>query len=495
MIQGSSVPGLVGRRGDGCVLRSAMTDAFILVGALREPLSVGVLQRYRNFVVDAVGGGSGISFVILKLLHSGAGLAIDSLEQDIESILSPAAMQISSIDEAALHWGNMSTNMADCLWPPRFGHYLRDDSRRLLKARLARWWGALQMAHELVATHERKHTTAFRRVVITRADMQFLAPVEIPRGGGSATESIWFSASNPPDAFWVMPRRVAEHALQSARTAAECIGAMRSHAQAPDARPYLFSWFIPCFWTRQLWARGVRLQLLGGLNATAALHPTHDQTSVLVSASSVPDEVDVSFDSPGDFPVPQGEGYCSPWNAAEGNGRSRRLSRRVSRHPRRWLTPARVGFCHITSEGASDCARGERGSWSLNEARDMLSAETEEDGVTDGASNQERREWASSSAQRKACAFGQKPKVNGTARAVSAECWRLATTLCIRRCEACARCRAISLSPAWGDCSWFATCSMEHLSKKVPGFVTAPGDRLCQGEVGLCGRVGGGTQS
>ena len=334
-----------------------MADAFILVGALREPLSINVLQRYRSFVVDAVGGGNGISFVNLKLLHAGA--AADSLQKDVERILSPAVMKILSSDEAALRWGNMSMQMADCLWPPKFGHYLREDSRRLLKARLARWWGALQMAHDMVATHEREHGVAFRRVVMTRADINFLAPVKLPRGGGGgdggSSESTWFSASNPPDAFWVMPRRVAEHALQSAKSAADCTGSMHSHAHAPDARPFLFSWFIPCFWTRQLWARGVRLQILGGLNATVALHPTHDQTTVLVSASSVPDEVDVKFDVQGTFPGPQGEGYCSPWNAAEGNGRSRRLSEHT-RTGFLGMTRRRFSPAHGVSAAASSAS-------------------------------------------------------------------------------------------------------------------------------------------
>ena len=206
-----------------------MADAFILVGALREPLTTDVLQRYHTFVVDAVGVGSGISFVNLKLLHAGAKLAVDSLQKDVESILSPAAAQISTIDEAALRWGNMSSSMADCLWPPAFGHYLRDASRRLLKGRLAGWWGALQMAHDMVATHEREHGFSFLRVVMTRADLDFLAPVQLPpasSAGGVLESSTWFSASNPPDGFWIMPRRVAEHALQSAKSAAECTGAM-----------------------------------------------------------------------------------------------------------------------------------------------------------------------------------------------------------------------------------------------------------------------------
>ena len=219
----------------------------------------------------------------------------------------------------------------------------------------------------------------------------------------------------------------------------------------------------------------------------------------------------MTFNTPGTYPAPQGEGYCSPWNdARESSGRARRLSERpavtassvaarqsfaaspagtspAGTSPAAswlssgewlggWLSAARAGFCYVTPDGVSDCARGERGSWKLGNPRDMLSFYEGGGGEGGGASeaaSQERREWASSFRQRKACAFGQPPMiVNGSARAYSAECRRLAAALCIRRCEACRRCRAVSVSPAWGECSWFATCSLEHLSGDVPGFVS-----------------------
>ncbi len=55
-----------------------------------------------------------------------------------------------------------------------------------------------------------------------------------------------------------------------------------------------------------------------------------------------------------------------------------------------------------------------------------------------------------------------------------AESWRNATHTCARRCEGCARCRYISVSLKFADCSWYAECNMSRLSKRPPFFRTLP---------------------
>ena len=81
------------------------------------------------------------------------------------------------------------------------------------------------MAHDMVAEHEHKTGVDFRRVVMSRVDMDFLAPVVLeparpvtPADTHACSSGLgcWYTCSNPPDGFWVMPRRVAERALQTA---------------------------------------------------------------------------------------------------------------------------------------------------------------------------------------------------------------------------------------------------------------------------------------
>ena len=45
-------------------------------------------------------------------------------------------------------------------------------------------------------------------------------------------------------------------------------------------------------------------------------------------------------------------------------------------------------------------------------------------------------------------------------------------TACHRACLECPRCKYISFSEQWGDCSWFHVCDLSQLRSDVPGFHT-----------------------
>ena len=45
-------------------------------------------------------------------------------------------------------------------------------------------------------------------------------------------------------------------------------------------------------------------------------------------------------------------------------------------------------------------------------------------------------------------------------------------TSCLRACLECPRCKYISFSEQWGDCSWFHVCDLSQLRSDVPGFHT-----------------------
>jgi len=175
---------------------------------------------------------------------------------------------------------------------------------------------------------------------------------------------------------------------------------------------YLYSWLLPCLWTRRLWARGLRLQIASGIQATVPLHPERgrkdDAMAVVASISEPPADTRIAhLDVPGTYPMPVGEGVCSPWAPAEG----RRLSPRVLEAPAAWPIPlsdsiasravrppsqalagrgpsaqpgregrkgstagawagnwlraARTGFCYLTAENSGDCRTSDKGQWPL----------------------------------------------------------------------------------------------------------------------------------
>uniref|UniRef100_A0A7S2NG51 Uncharacterized protein n=1 Tax=Haptolina brevifila TaxID=156173 RepID=A0A7S2NG51_9EUKA len=82
-----------------------------------------------------------------------------------------------------------------------------------------------------------------------------------------------------------------------------------------------------------------------------------------------------------------------------------------------------AGFCSATEEGGGDCEAGDKGSWRL--------------------AHHEQLDWTS------------------------------AATVCFARCAACRRCRYISVSTTWGDCSWFHQCALHQLQTSVSGFRSA----------------------
>ena len=54
-----------------------------------------------------------------------------------------------------------------------------------------------------------------------------------------------------------------------------------------------------------------------------------------------------------------------------------------------------------------------------------------------------------------------------------ASSWESAAASCVRRCTACDRCRYVSFSTQWKDCSWFFACDLATLRHDVFGFRSA----------------------
>jgi hypothetical protein len=50
--------------------------------------------------------------------------------------------------------------------------------------------------------------------------------------------------------------------------------------------------------------------------------------------------------------------------------------------------------------------------------------------------------------------------------------WERSVEECLTRCSLCDRCAFISVSPRFGDCSWFAACNVRALHQRPSGFRT-----------------------
>ena len=95
-----------------------------------------------------------------------------------------------------------------------------------------------------------------------------------------------------------------------------------------------------------------------------------------------------------------------------------------------WRGVARHGFCAKTSAAApNDCNAGAQGSFGLDAG----------DSKTGTAASRSLR----------------------------------AIAQCLSHCHGCARCRFISVSTRWADCSWFHSCALDQLDTSVAGFLSA----------------------
>ena len=92
-----------------------------------------------------------------------------------------------------------------------------------------------------------------------------------------------------------------------------------------------------------------------------------------------------------------------------------------NRPARDWLSSSVPGYCALTRQGdRGDCARGDSGSFILNSTT----------GVRDRDDN--------------------------------VTIWEVWVDACLQACAGCARCRYVSASPTWSDCSWAHDCNLRH---------------------------------
>ena len=239
--------------------------AFVLVGALYKLVSI---ESFAMHVIDSFAGSPHSAlFTVVKLMGR-----LNDKEQHaallarLSRVLNGAGEHIiMRNDTVARQYKN--NHVAACLFP---GTPMHDDtggqtnsSVRRLAAAL---WGKLHIAHARIMAYEASKGMVFDQVLYSRADMHFHAPIG-PQWLYN-TSAYWYTAVDPPDAFWIMDRATAAHALNTLKTVEDGWNASR----CDPLRGYRPSWWIPCFWSvHEYLTRGLQLHSLPRLNATVEL--------------------------------------------------------------------------------------------------------------------------------------------------------------------------------------------------------------------------------
>jgi len=185
--------------------------AVMLVGAAND-MNVSAMQRLAEFVVEPMAPAE--VFVLIKAIHHNRSWYSPEdtaeLRQNVQQYLRPTAASIEPADLALERFGNASNTTTDCLYPMSGTRYVIESERRTLQSRFAYWWGALDLAWDLVAERERTRGSVFETVVFVRPDLNFLGPI---RHAADVTRGVWYSPVEPPDGFWILPRTAASRAM------------------------------------------------------------------------------------------------------------------------------------------------------------------------------------------------------------------------------------------------------------------------------------------
>ena len=240
--------------------------AFAVVGATNG-WHDGVFSFVKHVMQPLMASDHSALFTVLKPIAFGGERAwLNSseclaLEQRIASLRINGTQHVLSRDTPAERYRDEAERGFACAFYPHYADKesgIHEHQRELI----ARWWGALDMAWDLIARYEHKHAIRFEQVVVARADLHYAQPLPCASYDSNAT---FFTSREVPDAFWIMSHDVAARAMRTIRTVSGCGESDNStrYTQCCEAlRSWRVSWYIPCFWARAGWATGLRLATL-----------------------------------------------------------------------------------------------------------------------------------------------------------------------------------------------------------------------------------------
>ena len=259
--------------------------AFCLIGAVNGDGSG--ITAFIDQVVRVLWTSSSAVFTVLKALDfDGHWWDADQrrvLKQRLAALELPGQQEVLASDVAAERSRNAAARAYECAFK---AHY-KESSAQNNVAVLARWWGALAMAWDLIARWEAKHSLRFEQVLMARADILFIAPMPC---ASYDTNSTFYANRYIPDGFFFMGRGVAERAMQTLRTTSSCVASVedvldveklsnRTGHCCQALRSWRVSYYIPCYWVREGWSSGLRIATL---SVPAFIPRTHGSNNSVV---------------------------------------------------------------------------------------------------------------------------------------------------------------------------------------------------------------------
>ena len=202
--------------------------AVMLVGAAND-MNISDMQRLAEFVVEPMAPAE--VFILIKAIHHNRSWYspedTEQLRRNVQQYLRPTSSSIEAADLPLERFRNASNATTDCLYPMSGRQYVLESERRTLQSRFAYWWGALDLAWDLVAERERTRGSVFETIVFVRPDLNFLGPIRRPE---DVQRGVWYSPVEPPDGFWILPRTAASRAMKTASLMVRAWEAHESYA-------------------------------------------------------------------------------------------------------------------------------------------------------------------------------------------------------------------------------------------------------------------------
>ena len=179
----------------------------------------------RHVSLSGSNGTQAFILVMIKSIHFDGTYYSDkeraALSRLITHYLNPDVKVIDPGDRALSFYQNDSDAGFSCIWPGEeklyFKHAVR--YRGKFTRAFAAFWGHLALAWDEIDSFERYKRVKFNTVIMVRAGLTLTSPLGYHH---TYSPSAWYSAYDPPDSFWIMPRQVAAAALTTARSAIAC---------------------------------------------------------------------------------------------------------------------------------------------------------------------------------------------------------------------------------------------------------------------------------
>jgi UDP-sugar transporter A1/2/3 len=224
--------------------RAPPRAAILLVGAAND-MNASTLANFAEKVVAPLQPAD--VFVLLKGRHFDGSTysqtEVHELRRLVRHHLRPTSSSIEREDLALQRYLPQSRRAVDCIYPEWSNQY--QDSE-LVTGIYSYWWGAWYLGWQLISAHEQRMDIEYETVVMARADLEYVTPVR--NRSTDIDPQVWYSTWEPPDAFWIMPRRVARMVLSTVENTYEC--ALMDDCCNRMAACKQVSWYVPCFWSR-----------------------------------------------------------------------------------------------------------------------------------------------------------------------------------------------------------------------------------------------------